>query len=267
MVPSNWIVADITARNALIVTPADVYAGHECYVLSTGEIYRCVRPLTSASAWAPVGVVYPTSGLSEIGGALADTDKVNLLDVSDTSGGTAGTLKNFLLSRLKTWALAAADIGEALASGDLFMVGNASDSNAFRTTTLSAIATGVGSLLNIASGTWTPTFTYDGASVATSVTLGEAIYARAGSAVAFGIRITAVTYSGTGSTDVRATLPVSSNFATANNVIGVVSADTTTVSAGRVSSEQTSDLIRMRWEKGTDTTSHNIYVTGIYRVI
>jgi hypothetical protein len=54
MIKSEWIVANMAARNALTVAQADVYQGAECMVLSTGSVFRAVRSGTGATMWAGV---------------------------------------------------------------------------------------------------------------------------------------------------------------------------------------------------------------------
>jgi hypothetical protein len=54
MIKSEWIVSNMTARNALVVAQADVYAGAECMVQSTGSVFRAVRSGTGATMWAGV---------------------------------------------------------------------------------------------------------------------------------------------------------------------------------------------------------------------
>lgn len=54
MIKSEWIVSNMAARNLLEVASADVYAGAECMVLSTGSVFRAVRSGTGATMWAGV---------------------------------------------------------------------------------------------------------------------------------------------------------------------------------------------------------------------
>jgi hypothetical protein len=54
MIKSEWIVSNMTARNALVVAQADVYAGAECMVQSTGSVFRAVRSGSGATMWAGV---------------------------------------------------------------------------------------------------------------------------------------------------------------------------------------------------------------------
>jgi hypothetical protein len=50
----KWIVESIAERNALDVRFADVIAGAECVVQSTGSVFRAVRAGTGATMWAGV---------------------------------------------------------------------------------------------------------------------------------------------------------------------------------------------------------------------
>lgn len=50
----EWIVPSMSARNALTTTFADVIAGDECLVQSTGSVFRAVRAGSGATVWAGV---------------------------------------------------------------------------------------------------------------------------------------------------------------------------------------------------------------------
>jgi hypothetical protein len=50
----KWTFEDMAARNAQAVTFADVIAGAECIVQSTGSVFRAVRSGTGATMWAGV---------------------------------------------------------------------------------------------------------------------------------------------------------------------------------------------------------------------
>jgi hypothetical protein len=50
----KWTFEDMAARNAQGVTFADVIAGAECIVQSTGSVFRAVRSGTGATVWAGV---------------------------------------------------------------------------------------------------------------------------------------------------------------------------------------------------------------------
>src|SRR5690348_5043253 len=73
------------------------------------------------------------AAISEGGVAVADADTLWFIDATDS------TEKRTTLDRLKTWLLAATDIGEAIADTDTFVLGNASASGAFRTSAASRL--------------------------------------------------------------------------------------------------------------------------------
>jgi hypothetical protein len=80
---TDWIVADVTARNALSTTWADVLAGSESLVLSTGAIYRAVRAGSGATMWTPVTIA-----------AISDEVATDEGVVSGTWNPTATTVTN-----------------------------------------------------------------------------------------------------------------------------------------------------------------------------
>jgi hypothetical protein len=61
MIKSEWIVASMTARNALPVAQADVYAGAECMVLESGAAYRATRGGAGADCWLAIDAADPFS--------------------------------------------------------------------------------------------------------------------------------------------------------------------------------------------------------------
>jgi hypothetical protein len=102
MIKSEWIVADITARNALTTTWADVLLGNECFVQSTSAIYRAVRSGTGATVWRASDVESEFDA-DEVGTALAGTDTMLVKTA-------AGSYVTALLSRIATYVATALNV-------------------------------------------------------------------------------------------------------------------------------------------------------------
>lgn len=51
---SDWVVADTTARDALVVRDGDVAFGSESRLLSDGSVWRAVRSGSGEDCWTPV---------------------------------------------------------------------------------------------------------------------------------------------------------------------------------------------------------------------
>lgn len=111
----------------------------------------------------------------------------------------------------------------------------------------------------LASGTYTPTLT--AVSNTSSPLLDGARYTRVGNIVTFSLRFSVTTTSGSTSSSIRVTVPVSSSFNNANNAAGTNSGLT-----GRVEADATNDELVIAWVSGTGGTE-TITVTGQYTIL
>jgi hypothetical protein len=92
---TDWIVADVTARNLIATTWADVVLGNECLVNATGSIYRAVRAGSGATVWRASDVESEFHA-DEVGTTLAGTDTMLIKTA-------AGSYVTALLSRIATY--------------------------------------------------------------------------------------------------------------------------------------------------------------------
>lgn len=117
--------------------------------------------------------------------------------------------------------------------------------------------------VTLANGVWTPTCTLGSNAEACTGVAGQ--YLRVGATVSWSARFNADS-TGSATFAVNLTLPIASNFATVTDAIGTCTSPSTSISAGGVQADGTTDLLVANIN-ASQTTTQTFYCSGTYRVI